>query len=859
VNSTITGSGGLVKNGPANLALGGANLFSGGVTLNAGGLVLGNDQALGTGTLTVGGPASLSGTGPLALANHITLNADLNTLGDDPLTLDGDIDGAGRLFKLNLKVLALNGNNTYTGGTTVSGGTLVVGSDTALGTGDLAIDGATLQAGTNVTLPNAVSVGGNGVTVDGGSDLALNGALSGTGAITKEGTGTLTLGGSLADYAGNLAVNAGILNATNNYTGGVSVGAGGTANLDGTGNNVTVTGPVAGTLTTGGGDLNVPYGNLPGVTGTVNGTAGTTLNITGDGEGTLPNGVYNGIGNLATAGGTLSVGAGTSVAFNGGSTIGGNLVVDGTLGGPVTVGTGGGVVGGGTISGPVTIDNGTIAPGGLPGATGAAAGSGVPGTVLTTGGLNLGAGATTVVQLAPSGTSDSIASNGATTVGGTLATQPTGSGTYGSKTVYTVIRSTNAINGSYTQIVKHGLPFLDEGVTTDGNNIYVTLSQAGTGGPVTPGGEGIQFNEFPGLNTNETQVATALQNVAASGTDQLPSLLGYLRGLDESQVLSAFNSLTGETYASAAQAELTGQSQYQDSLFYRLKLDRDTGERGTAVFAEPYTSSSDLSSSANVARADYRIHGIIIGTDTDISPDFRAGVHANLANARTEVHSRGDYTDVDQAAIGLHALYFNDQQFWIQGLASYGWHDADSRRRIAVGSYTPEARGDYDGKTTNGAIETGFRFNVGQAMHLEPFVGAYYSKVKYDSFTEKGAGDADLKVGKASATSMQYGAGLRLSGDVDLGVAGTKLHPIAMVRYLHNTKDDTVSVNNSFAGAPTESFTVEGSRPMKNHWQGALGASFDFTPAASAFVYYSTDRATHTRSDAVNLGVRWNF
>ncbi|MGA7437573.1 MAG: autotransporter outer membrane beta-barrel domain-containing protein, partial [Luteibacter sp.] len=482
-----------------------------------------------------------------------------------------------------------------------------------------------------------------------------------------------------------------------------------------------------------------------------------------------------------------------------------------------------------------------------------------PGTVLTTGGLTQGAGSQTVIRITPSGTSDGIVSNGPTTVGGALVTVPAGSGTYGSSTQYTVVTSPAGINGSYGSIVKHDLPFLDEGITTDGNHVYLTLSQAGTGGPVSPGGEGIGFDQFPGLSGNTSSVATALQHIAARGGDPLPTLLGNLRGLRSDQVLRAFDSLTGETYASAAQAELTGQSQYQDSLFYRLKLDRDTGEKGAAVWAEPYTSSSDLSRSANVSRADYRIHGIIVGTDADLSPDFRAGVHANLANARTEVHSRGDYTDVDQAALGLHALYFNDKQFWVEGLASYGWHDADSRRRIAVGGYTPEARGDYDGKATNGAIEGGFRFNLGQAMHLEPFVGAYYSKVKYDSFTEKGAGDADLRVGKASATSMQYGAGLRLSGDVDLGVAGTKLHPIAMVRYLHNTKDDQISINNSFAGAPTDSFAVEGSRPMKNHWQGALGASFDFTPAASAFVYYSTDRATHTRSDAVNLGVRWNF
>jgi len=66
-------------------------------------------------------------------------------------------------------------------------------------------------------------------------------------------------------------------------------------------------------------------------------------------------------------------------------------------------------------------------------------------------------------------------------------------------------------------------------------------------------------------------------------------------------------------------------------------------------------------------------------------------------------------------------------------------------------------------------------------------------------------------------------------------------------------------VNNAFAGVPTDSFVVQGSRPVRNHWQAGVGMSFDITPAASTFVYYNADRADHSSSDSVNLGFRWNF
>jgi fibronectin-binding autotransporter adhesin len=48
-------------------------------------------------------------------------------------------------------------------------------------------------------------------------------------------------------------------------------------------------------------------------------------------------------------------------------------------------------------------------------------------------------------------------------------------------------------------------------------------------------------------------------------------------------------------------------------------------------------------------------------------------------------------------------------------------------------------------------------------------------------------------------------------------------------------------------------------QPARNHWQGALGASFDLTPQASLYAYYSVDTATHVTSNAANLGFRWSF
>ncbi|HWK51205.1 MAG TPA: autotransporter domain-containing protein, partial [Steroidobacter sp.] len=860
-DGSIDGTGGLVKTGAGTQTLAGANTFSGGVQWNAGGLVLGDDAALGTGTLTVSGASALDSTRALALANDVTLNSGLTLAGSNDLTFNGVIDGVGGLTKNGNAALTLNGANTFAGGTTVTGGSLILGNDAALGTGSLTIDAAALQANTAVTIGNDVTVTDGGLIVQGTQNVTLNGAITGSGALVKQGSSTLALGGSLA-FTGGLAVNGGTLDASSAYAGNIALGEGATAKLSGSGNVVTAAGPIAGNLDLGNdSSFNVGYDMLSGVTGTVRGLgANTALNITGDGEANLSGASFDNISELNATAGTLSVTRGTSASFTGGAHIGGNLVVNGTLSGPVTISAGGGLVGGGTIEGAVTV-NGILAPSGIDGVTGAAAGTfaanglrakvatsaASAGSVLSVGSLTLGLDSSTQIRVSSTGAGDSIHVNGAAALGGELVVLPE-NGMYAATNNYSIIDASGGITGGYASIIQDVLPFLDASVSQQGSQLILTLTQD------------MSFDQFAGLNNNQRSMARALQAVGTnSGDTVLPTLLGHARGLTNEQVVQSFDTLTGETYASAVTAGLIGQSQYQDMVFYRTRLARDTEEQEAAVWALPYTSSSDLDRSANAASADYRIDGVVIGTDAAIMPDLRIGVHANLASSRTSVGQRNDQVDVDQYAIGFHAQYENEQQWWAESMASYGWQYADSERHIAVGTlFTPRAIGSYDGKSINAAFTGGYRFQLSESMHLEPFAGAYYAKLKYDDFNEKRAGDADLKVGRADATSLQYGVGARFVGDFLIGEQ-IRLHPVATLRYLHNTKDDTVTVENAFAGAASDTFTVQGSRPLRNHWQAGVGVSFDITPKVNTFLNYNADFSDRMRSDAANVGVRWSF
>lgn len=90
----------------------------------------------------------------------------------------------------------LNSNNIYTGDTLVTGGYLSILSNQALGddSSSLTLDGGGVRVGTSLNNLRGFAVGSNGGTLDlQTNNVTLAQAITGTGAFTKLGTGTLTL------------------------------------------------------------------------------------------------------------------------------------------------------------------------------------------------------------------------------------------------------------------------------------------------------------------------------------------------------------------------------------------------------------------------------------------------------------------------------------------------------------------------------------------------------------------------------------------------------------------------------------------------------------------------------------------
>ncbi|MGA2502425.1 MAG: autotransporter-associated beta strand repeat-containing protein, partial [Tepidisphaeraceae bacterium] len=211
---TIAGAGGLTLTGSGTVTNSGLNTYSGPTVVNSGVLMAGAASGL------TAGPFGLDSSVSLANAAGVGLNLSGNNVAIGSLSGGG---GLGGNVTLGSGTLTLGGDGTSqtfggvisgSGGLTQIGGSLTL-TNTNTFTGAISMTGTLTLAGTKGPLGNGVYAGSitdNGVFIYSSSGNQTNsGVISGTGSLTVNGPGALTLGNSGDVYSGQTTVNGGIL------------------------------------------------------------------------------------------------------------------------------------------------------------------------------------------------------------------------------------------------------------------------------------------------------------------------------------------------------------------------------------------------------------------------------------------------------------------------------------------------------------------------------------------------------------------------------------------------------------------------------------------------------------------------
>lgn len=326
-----------------------ANTSANVLTVGSGGIVVqsGAGNVTFGDTLSTGQKVNVRAASSLSINNHsssaLTFNRTLDTSssGNVTITLAGsgsgnttfnDVIGNGSsngtlgVVVNTTGTVVLSVGNTYTGGTVLNAGRLLIGSSSALGTGNLTINGGALaSSAASRTLSNTVAVGGDFTLGGASQSIVLGGAVDlGAGNRTITLSNSATISGVISN--GGLAISSSTgtrslaLTSPNSYAGGTNVSSG-----------TLLAGNSSGSAT-GSGAVSVAsgatLGAVAGSSGIVSGDVSLSSATLGFANSTL--GLASGLSSV----GSSVVAANSTVNVSGVTTIsGGQLSVFGTLGG----------------------------------------------------------------------------------------------------------------------------------------------------------------------------------------------------------------------------------------------------------------------------------------------------------------------------------------------------------------------------------------------------------------------------------------------------------------------------------------------------------------------------------------------
>ena len=845
VGNIIDGTGTVEKAGSGTLTLTGDNTYTGVTTINNGTLQVGN-----------GGTSGSLGSG------NVTNNTALIFDRSDAHTVGNIIDGTGTVEKAGSGTLTLTGDNTYSGTTTISAGTVSIGTNSALGTGDLSLDGGTLHTTANMTKTRAVSTTADGgtINVDTGTSLELTGPVTVNGDLSKSGEGTLDLQGDLSLNAVLRVAQGGLHLSGNAYAiPEVFIDSGAKLSTDAQAVTLGILG--------GEGEINVGAGGValePGTdlvfggsfagSGELRKSGNERLRLTGDSS------TYD--GTIALNGGTLEL---LGASLGGSVTAGDNTLVAGT-----------GTFGNGAGSTLMLTQGATLAPGNS------------IGTLNVNGDLQFDDGSSFVVEVDANG-SDKVNVSGEARLAGSLEVISLESDNDTSVLgEYTILTAAGGIQGAFDNITAN-YAFLETSLTYGADSVRLDLALPGEDATISqmltpyassanarrfvsaletvdPNSQGYQAFENALLLLQDNQAAPATEQLAASDIPNsqaaltqlsmgfLSSLHGRIGGTSsETPLVTA--SLRQLHQAGASQqlpgldllafSHPTSPGQASDKASHSQFASQLTRSIQPSAWARAVGSNGRLSGSGDQPGFSSRSTGVHAGSELPINDQLMAGFALGFEQGNIS----GDHTDsdFDSYSLGLYGRQFL-ADWRLSGTASWSWFDLESERQV-LGFGQSDA--DFDARTLTLDTELARDLQVGRDdLRVTPFAGLQYTRTRRDSYQEDGI--AGLDVESANIESIRG----RLGSEI-----GYQASESAILRgrlaWTHELADPETSEQASLLGS--DPFTIRGQALPTNLIEAGLGMEASVTDQVGVFLAYDGRFGGGYENHAGQVGMHWKW
>jgi len=266
---------------------------------------------------------------------------------------------------------------------------------------------------------------------------------------------------------------------------------------------------------------------------------------------------------------------------------------------------------------------------------------------------------------------------------------------------------------------------------------------------------------------------------------------------------------------------------------------------------------SDFSSIGVIAGIDYRLlDNLIVGIAGGYS-------HLDLDFDRN-IDVGGGGVEADNYNISAYSTFYVED-FYIDGIFTYGWSDYEIERGIRIKSNNPTvpvinrtAFASPEGEQFYGSLGSGYNFHTG-SLTYGPYVRLTYLNATIDGYSESGARGLDLRVAEQEVDSLEsvVGAQISYAFSQSFGI----IVPHFRIEWHHEFFDSVREFSISYVNDPrNNTLTLESERLDGDFFNIGVGVSADFQGGIQAFLDYETVlELKNVESHIFTAGLRVEF
>lgn len=426
-----------------------------------------------------------------------------------------------------------------------------------------------------------------------------------------------------------------------------------------------------------------------------------------------------------------------------------------------------------------------------------------------------------------------------------------------------VIRGTGALTGSVSSVT-----------ITDNSNLYdfQAIDGASASTPTTSADLFLRTIASNKVTTNApspgSKAAASVLTSLVSTTD--PQLQQVLAKLDSAETTAATNSVLAAVQPPIDDSVVVGALNVSTSAM-RLTAQRlaqlRTGESGVSagtgmadknLWVQTYGQSTKQGLRQGVAGYDEHTAGVALGMDTDkIVRNSTVGIAVGYG--LTQVQSSNatqTRSNIRSYQSSLYGSYHIDDRTFVSAVLSHAYNTVNGLRQDVGGVAGLEAQSHFAARQTSLRTELGRDFTA-RGLNLTPKLLMNAMRFRQDSYTETGAGGANLHVEGDPVSSFEMGATLEASKKMGEG-DGSYWKPSLRLGFRHEFIGDIITSTSHFTGGGA-AWRSEGFSPARNMFSIGAGLSFYSTKAWEFLFNYDMEfkEDAISRAGVLRVAHKW--